>query len=83
MYICMRTTLNLDDELLSAAKRKAAEQDITLTAFVERALTAALLPQSRSGKRFKLRWKSHRGRLQPGVDISDRDSIFDTMEGHR
>ena len=79
----MRTTLDLDDEILAAAKRRAAESGGTLTAFVERALAAALAPRPRSGRPYKLRWKAHLGRLVSGVDIADRDSLLDIMEGRR
>ena len=34
----MRTTLNIDDDLLKAAKIAAIQEGITLTAYIERAL---------------------------------------------
>jgi hypothetical protein len=79
----MRTTLDLDDRVLSAAKRRAAEKGTTLTAFVEEALAAALLPAQKGAERYRLEWQTIRGRLLPGVDIADRDSLFDAMEGRR
>ena len=79
----MRTTLDLDDALLAAARERAARRGTTLTAFIEEALAAALAPAPPRGKRFKLRWKTHRGRLLPGVDIADRDALLDAMEGRR
>lgn len=82
-YICMRTTLDLDDRLLASARRRAAERGTTLTAIVEEALAAALAPRSRRAEPYRLTWKPHRGRLLPGVDIADRDSLFDAMEGRR
>jgi hypothetical protein len=78
----MRTTLDLDDALLAAARARAAETGTTLTAVVERALAAALAPRPRRG-RFRLQWKSHKGRTLPGVDLTDRDALFDRMEGRR
>ena len=83
MILCMRTTLDLDEALLTAARRRAAERGTTLTAVVEDALAAALSPRAKGTQRYKLRWKTHKGRLVPGVDISDRDSLFDAMEGRR
>jgi hypothetical protein len=77
----MRTTVDLDDELLLAAKRRAAERGSTLTAFIEEALAAALIDKPAEKSGFRLRWKPHRGRLRPGIDLSDRDSLFDAMEG--
>jgi Arc/MetJ family transcription regulator len=38
----MRTTIDIDDRLLAAARRRAAENGTTLTAFVEHALAASL-----------------------------------------
>jgi Arc/MetJ family transcription regulator len=79
----MRTTVDIDDELLAAARRRAAEGGTTLTAFIEQALAAALASRPRADKRFRLRWKPHAGRLRPGIDLSDRDALFDAMEGRR
>jgi hypothetical protein len=82
-HLCMRTTLDISDPLLAAAKRRAAEKGTTLTAFVEAALAAALTRRPARGETYRLAWKTHRGRLLPGVDIADRDRLFDTMEGLR
>lgn len=79
----MRTTLDLDAEILEAAKRRAAEIGGTLTAFVENALVAALAPRPGASPPYKLRWKTHHGRMVPGVDIADRDALMEIMEGRR
>jgi hypothetical protein len=79
----MRTTLDISDPLLAAAKRRAAEKGTTLTAFVEAALAAALARRPAGAERYRLVWKTHRGRLLPGVDVADRDRLFDVMEGGR
>jgi hypothetical protein len=77
----MRTTLDLDDRLLTAARRRAAERGTTLTAFVEHALAASLADRRTGGEQYRLRWKTHRGRTLPGVDLSDRERLFERMEG--
>jgi hypothetical protein len=77
----MRTTLDLDDQLLRAARRRAAEEGKTLTAFVEAALAAAMAPRPAGRGRFRLKWKTHRGRILPGVDVADRNALFDAMDG--
>jgi Arc/MetJ family transcription regulator len=79
----MRTTLDIDDALLAAASERAAQKGSTLTAFVEQALAAALAPTPARGKRFQLRWRTHRGRLLPGVDVTGRDGLFDVTDGRR
>lgn len=80
-YLCMRTTLDIDDRLLAAARRHAAERGTTLTAFVEHALAASLARRPASETSYRLEWKTHRGRSLPGVDVSDRDRLFERMEG--
>ncbi len=42
----LKTTLNLDDQVLKNAKERAARDGITLTAFVDQALKASLLRDS-------------------------------------
>lgn len=42
MLICMRTTLNLDDELAAAAKREAARRGQTFTSLLEEGLRGLL-----------------------------------------
>jgi plasmid stability protein len=74
-----RTTLALDDDLLRALKRRAAEQGKPLQAVVNDALRQAIA-SPRRGK-FKLRLKGWSAKLQPGVDLADRDKLFDLMDG--
>lgn len=78
----MRTTIRLDDELLSAAKRHAVETGRTLTAVIEDALRQALARRS-SGHRARaveLPIARGGGRLQPGVDLDDSAALLELME---
>lgn len=77
----MRTTLDIDDQLLEAARRRAAEKGTTLTAFVEHALAATLASRPAHDRPYVLRWKTHAGRTLPGVDVTDRDRLYERMEG--
>jgi hypothetical protein len=77
----MRTTLNLDDHLLRAARKRAAEEDSTLTAVIEQALRRHLEPVASAPSGFRLELLTKRGRLLPGVDVDDRDSLYERMEG--
>jgi hypothetical protein len=77
----MRTTLDIDDRLLEQARRRAAEKGTTLTAFVEHALAATLAGRAAHGKPYALQWKTHTGRTLPGVDVTDRDRLYERMEG--
>jgi Arc/MetJ family transcription regulator len=74
-----RTTLALDDDLLATLKRRAAEQRTTLQAVVNDVLRHAVTAR-RSG-RFVLRLRGWKAAEQPGVDITDRDKLFDLMNG--
>ena len=82
MVICMKTTLNLNDAILKAAKRRAIEENLTLTRVLEDALHQYLRPPVPRG-RFRLRILTRKGDLVPGVDLEDRDSLYDRMEGIR
>ncbi|HLK11578.1 MAG TPA: hypothetical protein VKW76_09365 [Candidatus Binatia bacterium] len=77
----MRTTLDLEDALLRAAKKRAAEEGTTLTHVLEEALRHHLRPVRPTGRPFRLRLLTKRGRLIPGVDLADRDSLYERMEG--
>lgn len=76
---CMRTTLDLDDRLLARARKVAREQGTTLTALIEQALAAALAKGPRRTERFKLSWTPVSGRYLGGVDVADRNALYDVM----
>lgn len=80
MLICMRTTLNLDDDLMRVVKRRAAEDGSTMTQIIEEALRGHLSRDRERGQPFELRWVTVKGRALPGVDITDRDALYDRME---
>lgn len=79
MLICMRTTLNLDDGLMTAAKRQAADRGVTLTQIIEDALRAELTRQ-RDAPPFRLEFPVVRGGRPPKVDLADRSALYDAME---
>lgn len=80
-YLCMRTTVDIEDALLRAAKKRAAEEGRTLTSVIEDALRRELAPQPRAAKPFRLRLLTKKGRILPGVDLADRDALYERMEG--
>src|SRR5215510_8531757 len=79
--ICMRTTLDLDDDLARKAKGRATQDGTTLTAVIEEALRRYLAPAPRTGKPFRLKLLTKRGRPVPGVNVADRDALYERMEG--
>lgn len=82
MFICMRTTLNLDDQLMRRIKKHAAETGQTVTRVIEAALRESLAQQRSAARRtHRLRWVTARGRLLPGVDLTDRDALYERMDG--
>lgn len=83
MVICMRTTLNLDDDLLRDAKRLAIERGTTLTALIEDALRIVVRRTERPERRRRVRLPTFgvpgEG-FMPGVDISDNAALRDLMD---
>jgi Arc/MetJ family transcription regulator len=73
----MKTTIEISDALLQAAKRMAAERGTTLRTIVETALRRHLEAASdQAPTRLRLRRHSFRGRgLQPGLSESDWSAI--------
>lgn len=76
----MKTTLNLNDQILRRAKRSAARDGTTLTRFVEDALRAKLMDDDRNRPTFTLELTTVRGQAPPNVDISDREALYDVMD---
>ena len=79
----MRTTLNIDDELMKRVKEKAAETGKTITEIVENALSKEVAGVAGTRPGFTLRWVAAEGPPAPGVDLADRDSLYETMERGR
>ena len=80
MLLCMRTTIELNDDLFRRAKRQAVEEGETLRGVVESALRQYLVPQGKKPA-YKFRWRTESGTIQPGVRLDDRDALFDLMDG--
>ena len=76
----MKTTLDMDENLLRRAKELAAAAGISLRDFVEDALRARMLPSPAAPKPFKLKLPVVVGRRPPTLDIADRDALYDLME---
>lgn len=79
----MRTTVRLDDNLLAAAKQRAAAEHRTLTSLIEDALRRMLARgPAKASERFTVRSVGGRGTL-PGVDLDDSAALRDLMDGLR
>jgi hypothetical protein len=78
----MRTTLEINDALFVQAKTKAAEEGVSLRQIVENALRGYLAGRP-PRRRYKFRGGTDSGKLLPGIDLADRNSLFDVMEGRK
>lgn len=76
----MKTTLDLDDTVLTQAKRRSAALGTTLKAFVEDALRARLLAPPKGRKRYTYKMTVIHGTKPPAVDIADRRALYDYMD---
>lgn len=76
----MKTTLNLNDELLRRAKREAATRGTTLTAVVEDALRSALSEATGVREHFTLRLPTVKGG-PAAVDPADRAALYELLDG--
>ncbi len=78
----MRTTLTLDDDVLKLARKTAARENRTLRDVINEALRQGLaLRNQRKRTRYVFRLKTVSGRVLPGVDLHDRDKLFDLLDG--
>ena len=78
----MRTTVRLDDHLLSQAKQLAARTGQTLTAVIEEALRIKLAASRKRKPGAKMTLTTYgTGGILPGVDLDDSAALLELMEG--
>ena len=78
----MRTTLNVDGHLLTAAKDIAAQRKCSLGTVFEEALRGFLAPMAGTvarSRRYELP-EDGRGGLVPGIDIDHSAGLLQAME---
>ena len=71
----MRTTLNIDDELLAGAKVLAARTHRTIGSVMEEALRRMLSETAEKARPVVLPDFSYRGGLHEGADLYDKEKI--------
>lgn len=80
----MKTTVELPDELLIEAKKRAAELRRPLRSLLEKALREYLrrdrLP---TRTRREIQWVTVDGGLPPGVNVSDRARMHEWLRGQQ
>jgi len=80
MVFHMKTTVELPDELLIEAKKRAAELRRPLRALIEEGLRAALASAAAEPpSRRRIEWLTVDGGLPPGVDPADRETMMDAL----
>lgn len=75
----MRTTINIDDQLLQSAKHLAVEQGISLARVIENALRESLSKPKSSSEPIQLITATGSG-IKPGVDLDKNRSLQDIMD---
>ena len=77
----MKTTLNLDDQLLADAKALAAQQRTSLTRLIEEGLQLRLRakPVPEAGIRKRLPVFKGRGGLVAGVDARSNKALLEAL----
>jgi hypothetical protein len=76
----MRTTIDIGDAIFREIKKRAADEGVPLREVIEAALRSYLSPRPRRSA-YRLQWRTEHGRVLPGVDLDDRDALFDRMDG--
>jgi len=75
----MRTTVRLNESLLTAAKEEARRRGTTLTALIEDGLRLALCPPPPPAKRITLPVSKEGGGAFPGIDLDRTSALEDDL----
>ena len=80
----MKTTIDIPEELLVRAKKRAAELRRPLRALVTEGLRGQLAAPrrpdgTRRHARRRIRWVTAAGGLPPGLDLSNREQMHDWL----
>jgi hypothetical protein len=73
---CVRTTIDLDDDILRALKRRQREERKTLGQLVSELVAQALATTPRPS--VDVRWTT--GDLRPRVDLDDKDAVWAALD---
>ena len=76
-----RTTINIDDDVLVAAKQRAAAEGRSLGDVVSEALRERLARRPARGKARYRAVVAGKGGPLPGVDVTNNSALRDVMDG--
>ena len=81
----MRTTVRLDEGLLTRARQEARKRGETLTSLIERGLRLAMSGshQVAHARRVRLPVSTASGGLRPGIDLDDTAGLLDRLDDVR
>ena len=83
----MKTTVDLPDDLLIRAKKRAAETRTPLRVLIARGLRRELAgrgtEERAKGSRAGIRWVTAPGGLPPGLDVANREALYAWKEPRR
>ena len=74
-----KTTIMLPEDLLVAAKRRAAEQRCSLGTLIERGLRHELAGRRKTSRSRRIRWVTVPGKLPRDLDLRDRAAMHDWL----
>ena len=77
----MRTTLNIDDDVLDRARELAATSGATFRQVVNEALRAGLDLVARPAESRPYRTRPHRMGLRPGVSLDNVQELLAQVDG--
>ena len=76
----MRTTVAIEDALLAVAKRRAAEQGLTLGQFLEQAIRHEIARDVSAPARPEVPVHHGQGGLRPGIDAASNRSLAEVLD---
>jgi hypothetical protein len=83
----MKTTVDIPDELLIQAKKRAAETRTPLRTLIARGLRRELSAGGRKAKpaggKVKIRWVTAPGGLPSGLEVANREALQAWKESRR
>lgn len=81
MLLCMRTTLDIADDLFVRAKTEAARRKSSLKSVVEDALRRMFAKPARRISKSTFNFPVVDGRAPFLSDVNDRRTLYDKMDG--
>jgi hypothetical protein len=83
----MKTTVDIPDELLIQAKKRAAETRTSLRTLIARGLRRELsaggAKDRAPGTSVRIRWVSAAGGVPPGLDVANREALHAWKDSQR